>query len=256
MWFISIIVIAFIVYKIYDSNKQEAERQRLAAEEAEKKYQEKKRREEQESQHDKAVRNLITREVTRIKKNRVNTSSSPTINNTSSSPESNYDILKNSLSMLSENSKSTIPTPKIDEGAKNTTVSDAKSILDSVLQPKTTVADAMPKSIDKGIENITVSDAKSILDNVLQPKTVATVTAKLDANNSNSQPLTFIKINNKRCTGCGRCVKKCPAAAIRQTPLSVSYSVGRCTTYMIDSSKCTKCGVCINTCLDKAILYK
>ncbi len=252
MWFISIIFIAFIVYKIYDSKKQEAERERLAVEEAERKRQEKKRQEEQESQHDRAVRNLITREITRIKKNRV--SSSPTTNNTSNSPETNYDILKNSLSMLSENSKSTIATPKTNEESKNTTISDAKSILDSVLQPKTADVNTMPKSKDKGIENISLSDAKSILDNALQPKNVATPDVVPNEKNSNSQPLTFIKINSKRCTGCGRCAKKCSVGAIRKIAPTAPHD--RSTLYAIDSSKCTKCGICLKSCLDNAFLFK
>jgi len=49
-------------------------------------------------------------------------------------------------------------------------------------------------------------------------------------------------IDEKRCSGCGACVKVCPSGAIKGEPRSPHY---------IDNAVCTRCGACVEACPDK-----
>ncbi|MBN1777388.1 MAG: 4Fe-4S binding protein [Clostridiales bacterium] len=53
------------------------------------------------------------------------------------------------------------------------------------------------------------------------------------------------RIDEAKCTGCGACLRKCPAGAI---------SGEKKQPHMIDPAKCTKCGACIDACKFGAVL--
>jgi ferredoxin len=53
----------------------------------------------------------------------------------------------------------------------------------------------------------------------------------------------MVKINNKKCTGCGACVEICPVQAIL-------VKNGKA---VIDQKKCIRCGACISSCSQNAI---
>ncbi len=59
--------------------------------------------------------------------------------------------------------------------------------------------------------------------------------------------LITYSINPELCTGCGRCLKSCPAAAISGQPEEL---------HVIDPEKCTRCGACRDDCRFEAILVQ
>ena len=58
----------------------------------------------------------------------------------------------------------------------------------------------------------------------------------------------MVTVDSERCTGCGRCVNACPAAAIRLVKGEARYYA------VIDEQECRDCEMCIEVCPEEAIM--
>ena len=61
------------------------------------------------------------------------------------------------------------------------------------------------------------------------------------------KPLIHYSIDVEKCTGCGRCLRKCPAEAI---------SGAKKEPHVIDREKCIKCGTCLELCKFDAVVVE
>ena len=61
------------------------------------------------------------------------------------------------------------------------------------------------------------------------------------------KPLIQYSIDAEKCTGCGRCLRKCPAEAI---------SGAKKEPHVIDQEKCIKCGTCLELCKFDAVVVE
>lgn len=61
------------------------------------------------------------------------------------------------------------------------------------------------------------------------------------------KPLIQYSIDVEKCTGCGRCLRKCPAEAI---------SGAKKEPHVIDREKCIKCGTCLELCKFDAVVVE
>jgi len=59
--------------------------------------------------------------------------------------------------------------------------------------------------------------------------------------------VTTLKMDQSRCTGCGKCIEVCPHQVF-------SITDGKCT--IIDKDSCIECGACVNNCPFHALEVK